>query len=248
ERDVCQLAERYVGVGAGWRLIGDLDAANIVKIVAVFGRQPHRDIELAIRFQQRRRRRSAQGRLHDVVDVAGVETVPGGFVAIDFDVQIRLAEDRKDAEIRYAFDTRHVFHDLRRDRLQRRQIAPDDFYRMGAFHPRETFFDVILDVLREIKADAHELAGESLLQLIDQFFLRHIRRPFVERFERNKELRVVETGGVAAVVRPAAVGNDGDDFRVTRKDVAYPADDRHAGVERYRRRHCRANPQIAFFE
>ena len=70
----------------------------------------------------------------------------------------------------------------------------------------------------------------------------------VERLERHEELRVEEAGRVAAVVGAAVLRHDGDDFGVTQQDGADLVDRRHAGFERNRRRHGRADPQVPLFQ
>ena len=90
--------------------------------------------------------------------------------------------------------------------------------------------------------------ANSLLQLVDQLFLGQARRPLVERLQRHEEFGVEEARRVAAVVRPAVLRNDRDDLGMAQQDLADLVDDRHAGFQRYGRRHGGADPQIAFLE
>ena len=131
------------------------------------------DAELAVGLQKRRRRGSAQRRLHDTVDVVDAEPVARRLGAIDPDVQIRLAEHPERAEIGNALHLRHFAHGRLRDLLEGREVRPDDLDRIGAFDPRQPFLDVVLDVLREIEIDADELVVEFGLQFVDQLFLGH---------------------------------------------------------------------------
>ena len=73
-------------------------------------------------------------------------------------------------------------------------------------------------------------------------------RPFVERLQRHEKFRIEEARRVAAVVRPAVLGDDRDDFGMAQQDLADLVDERHAGFQRYGRRHGGADPQIAFLE
>src|SRR5262245_28570922 len=67
ERNIGELVQRNVGVRAGRGLEANLDRAHDVDPVTVFRREPDRNVELAVRLQQRSRRRTAEGRLHEVV-------------------------------------------------------------------------------------------------------------------------------------------------------------------------------------
>ena len=60
ERDVGKFTERNVGVDPAWRLIADLDLAHRVNTVTISRSKPDRDGKLPLRFQKRRRHRSAQ--------------------------------------------------------------------------------------------------------------------------------------------------------------------------------------------
>ena len=57
--------------------------------------------------------RPAQRRLDDRVHVAGVEAVARGLRAVHLDIQVRLAEDREDAQIGDAAHLAHLVPDLR---------------------------------------------------------------------------------------------------------------------------------------
>ena len=135
-----------------------------------------------------------------------------------------------------------------RDLLERREIGADDLRRIGAFDARQSFLDIVLDILREIEIDADEFLVKFGLQLVDQRLLGHIRRPLVERLQRHEKLGIVESRRVAAVVRAALLRGHGDDFGILQQNFADLGDDRLAGFQRNRRRHRGADPQIALFE
>ena len=65
------------------------------------------DAELPVRLEMRRRDVAAERRLHDGVDVAGVEPVARGPLAIDLDVEVGLAQHAEDAKVGHA---RHLAH------------------------------------------------------------------------------------------------------------------------------------------
>jgi hypothetical protein len=73
-------------------LIGDLDGPNRINAAAVFWIEPDGEVELPIALQNCRRVGAAERCLNDGIDVAGVEAVTGGLVAIDLDVEIGLTQ------------------------------------------------------------------------------------------------------------------------------------------------------------
>jgi hypothetical protein len=68
-----------------------------------------------------------------------------------------LAEDWKNPEICNAFDLSHLTHDLTSDPFQYAQVAANDLNGVRSLDARKLFFDVVLDVLREIEADPSKL-------------------------------------------------------------------------------------------
>ncbi len=77
----------------------------------------------------------------------------------------------EDAEIGHALDLAHLGHHALGELLEHLEIRPDDLDRIGALHARQRLFDVVLDVLRKIKADAGQLFLELLLQDIGELGL-----------------------------------------------------------------------------
>src|SRR5262249_32960157 len=248
ERNIGEFVQRNVGVYAGRGLEPDFNRAHGVDPVTVFRGEPDRNVELAIRLEQRGRRRAAEGRLHEAVDVADVEPVSGRFVSIDFDVQIGLPEDRKEAEIGNAFDLSHLTHNLTGDPFQHAQIAPDDLDRVGSLDARKLLLDVVLNILREIQADPHKFVRKLRLQLFREVFFGQSGRPLFEWLERREQFQIVESGRVAAVVGPAMLRDHCNDFWMAEENLAQPVGERHARFQRYRRRHRYADPQIAFLQ
>ena len=115
------------------------------------------------------------------------------------------------------------------------QVRPDDLDRIGALHARQRFLDVVLDILREVEADAGQFLGKFLLQLLGQLFLGEIGRPFVERLERREQLDVGERRGVAAIVGAAVLRHHGENLRMPQQDFAHLAGGGGAGIERHGR-------------
>src|SRR5262249_1367784 len=179
---------------------------------------------------------------------AGVQAVPRGFLPVQRNIEVWLTQDPEDTEVAHPPDLVHYGQDLRGNLFQRREIAANDLDRIGTLNARQTFFDIVLDVLREVEGDARELVRELLLQLFYQPLFRHTSGPLVRRLERREELGIEETCRIAAIVRTAMLRDDGDDFRAAAKNLADTVDHRHARFERDRRRHRSANPEIAFFE
>ena len=154
----------------------------------------------------------------------------------------------EDSEIGDAADLRHLVHHLGRELLEHLKIGADDLHGIGALHARERLLDVVLDILREVEADARQFLGEFLLQLFRQLFLGQVRRPFVERLEGSEQFHIGERRGVTAVVGAAVLRHHGDHFRVTQQYLAHLAGDGGAGIERHRRRHRGADPEIALLQ
>jgi len=182
------------------------------------------------------------------VNIAGIEAVAGGPAPIHRDVQIGLTKDPEYAEVGDAGDLVHLALDPYRDLFELCQVRTDDLDGIGAFDAGQAFLDVVLDVLGEVEADPGELLCEFGLQVFDQLFLGHAGRPSIERLERDEELGIEETGGVAAIVRPPVLGDDRDHLGVAQQNLPHFRYRGHGGFERDGRRHGRANPQIPFLQ
>src|SRR5262249_21138750 len=152
EGDRGEVGEWNIGV-AGRGLHADLEIAHGIEVAAIFGGEANRHVELAVGLQQRRGDGAAERRLHDAVDVADREAVARRGRAIDPDVEVRLPEHPKLAEVRYSLHLRELTLGLVRESFQHGKIGPDDLDRVRAFHPGQTLLDVVLDVLREVEID-----------------------------------------------------------------------------------------------
>ena len=132
---------------------------DFVDAVAIFRRITHDEIKLPVAFQDRSRYGATHGRLHDRVHIAGIQAIARGLGAIHLDVQIGLSKDGEDAEVGDAPHLAHLVPDLVGKIGDGLEIGTDDLYRIDAFDARDPFFDVVLDVLGEIK----QTPGSSLL-------------------------------------------------------------------------------------
>ena len=246
--DVRQFAEGYVGIGAGGGLIAHFDIANFIDAVAVFGRITDDQIELPVTLQDRSRYGAAHGRLHDRVHIAGIEAIARGLGAIHFDVQIGLSQDGEDAEVGDAPHLAHLVPDLVGKIGDGLEIGTDDLDRINTFDARDPFLDIVLNVLGEIEDDPRKLVIKLLLNLVGEFVFGQTLWPFIKRLEGSEEFDVGEGRSVAAVVRPAMLGNHGEDFVVSQKNMAHFSGGRFAVLERERDGHGSPDPKVAFFQ
>ena len=202
----------------------------------------------AIEFVDGRGGGAAERSLHESIDIACIQPITGGLVAIDPDVEIGLAEHTENPKVSHARNVAHDFLDLICEVFELRQIGSNDLDRVCAFDPRQAFLDVVLDVLRKVHVDAGEFPRELFLEVFDQIVFGAARLPLLERLQRHEKFGVEKPGCVAAIVRAAMLRDHRDDFRVAFDDRTHPVHNRHSGFERNRRRHRRADPQIAFLE
>jgi hypothetical protein len=117
-----------------------------------------------------------------------------------------------------------------------------------ALYARQRLLEIVLDILGEIEGGSRHLVGKFLVQLFDELVLRHAGRLLVERLEWREQLDVGERGRVAAVVRPAVLGNHREDFRVAQHDLAQFGGRRGTRYQSGRRRQLDPNPQISFLQ
>jgi hypothetical protein len=95
-------------------------------------------------------------------------------------------EQPEDAEVRDTLDLGHLRPDLNCERFQYLKVWSDNLDRIGAFDARQCFFNVVLDILREIEPDARQFLAELLLQLFRERLFGDVGGPFVERFQRRE--------------------------------------------------------------
>ena len=247
ERNRSEIAQWNIGIAVG-TLNANLDVVHRLKAAAVFRCQPHSDIELAVRLKQRGCDCAAQGRLHNGIDIADAQPITRRLFPIDFDVQIGLSQDPKDAEIGNTEYLAQFGCCLLRNAFQNREITADNLHGVGTFDARDAFLDIVLDILRKIEVDAGELVGEFLLQVLDEVCLDSAASPLLEWLQRHKELGIKEPCRVAAIVRTAMLRHNRDHFGMAQQYLSDPVDHRHPGFQRNGGRHGGPDPKIAFFE
>src|SRR6516162_1504688 len=103
-------------------------------------------------------------------------------------------------------------------------------------------------LLREVEVDAWKLRLQSFVDLLDELVLGHTLAPFLCRLERGKKFGVEEAGGIGAVIGPSLLGYDRLDFGKIPDHQPHAVDEVITLLERDRRRHGCANPEIALLE
>src|SRR5262249_24308600 len=146
-----ELAQRNIGVHAGWSLEADFDIADRLETGTIFRRKPNDDAELSVGLEQRGRRCAAQCRVDNGVDVAGIKAVSGRLLAIDLDIQIGLATNPKYSEILDSLDLLQFTQNLTCKLLEDDLVAANDLDRIGPLDAGQRLFDVVLNVLRKIE-------------------------------------------------------------------------------------------------
>ena len=81
-----------------------------------------------------------------------------------------------------------------------------------------------------------------MLQFVDQHVLGVAHAPLFIGLERHEQLDIGEWRGVAAIIRPAVLRNDGDDLRVAQQNLAHLVRRRLASFEPDGWRHRGADP------
>ena len=248
QRNFRNVFERNIACDTAAVGVANAQVTHILDIDASRGRIADRQPVLAVTFKHRGRHRTAHGGLNRSVDVARIQSIASSAHAVNLNVQIRLPECVENAQVGYAVNLGHGGHHIDRQLFQRRQVWPDDLHRIGAFDARQPFFNVVLNVLGKIETYARELVGKLVLQLRNQPLFGHAGRPFLKGLERCKQLHIVKTRRVAAIIGSTVLGHHSEDFRVALDDLAHAVGFGRAGFQRNGWRHGSANPQIAFFK
>ena len=100
------------------------------------------------------------------VHITGIQPIARRLGTIHLDVQVGLSEHGEDAQV---FDAPHLAHlvpDLVGKVGDGHQIGADDLDRIDAFDARDSFLDVVLNVLGEIKDDPRQLVIKLRLNLV----------------------------------------------------------------------------------
>ena len=152
------------------------------------------------------------------------------------------------AEVFDALDLLNFGQHLIGEFLELREIGSDDLDRIRALDAGKRLLDVVLNILREVEADARHFVFEFFLYFVGQLFLGEPRRPLVERLERHEQLDIRKGRGVGAIVGTPMLRNDGDHLRMPEQNLPHLARRLGAGIQRDGRRHLRPDPEIALLE
>src|SRR5262245_30096871 len=182
------------------------------------------------------------------IDVAGCQPIARGCLAIDIDAKRRLPQRREYRKVGDAADFAHRLFDFLRGLSQHNHVIADQLHRVLAFDAGYSFLDVVLDVLREVEVDARKFRLQSCVDLLDELVLGHTLAPLLGRLQRRKELGIEEACRIGAVIGASLLGHDGLDFGKTLDHQPYAVDEVVALLERNRRRHGCANPEIALLQ
>ena len=149
---------RHAGQKARSLIVGDVhrDFQDSVLARTQSFRPAQRDVELLLALDHRRNRLAAHRRFDDRQHVVVARPVGLALVAIDGELQVRLALDAEDAHVLDAVD---VFQDdlqSIRQPLQFVEVGSDDLDRVVALNAGQRFHDVVADVLREVPIDADD--------------------------------------------------------------------------------------------
>src|SRR5262249_3116597 len=128
------------------------------------------------------------------------------------------------------------------------QSADLQLDRVLALNAGGRFFDVVLDVLREIEVDAGKFRRQRVVDLLRQLLLIDAFGPGIERLQRHVEFEIEEPGRVGSVIGPAELREDRHHLGEAPDDLPHLIGVRACFLERDRRRQCGADPQIAFLE
>src|SRR5207245_1094185 len=134
----------------------DGEAAQRRERLATLG-ELHDRAEAPLAFEDVRDRAAARGRLDGVLDVLDVDRIPRRRLAVDDDLQLRLADEVIVVEIRDAADTGEHAGDLAGLRLQREDVEAVELDGQLTLHAGQRFVDVVLDRLREVHRDAGDV-------------------------------------------------------------------------------------------
>ncbi len=241
--DVGDLAEGDAASVGG----GDEDGADGFGCAAVGLGVADGEVEAAVSLDDLGDGCSADGCLDGGVDVAGEDAEAGGFGAVDLDDERGLASDFEDADVGDAGDGLHDLLDLVGEAGEGVEVVAEELEGVLALDAGHGFFDVVLDVLREVEFDAGE-AGEAAVHLVDELRLGEAGTPVFLRLEGDGDFDVVEGGDVGAVVGAAHLRDGLGDLGGLGDDGADLVGEVGGGVEGDVLREGGANPEVAFFE
>ncbi len=191
---------------------GDEDVADGVGVAAAGLGVADGEVEAAVALDDLGDGGSADGGLDGGVDVVGEDAVARGFGAIDLDDERGLAADFEDADVGDAGDGGDGLLDFVGERGEGVEVVAEEFDGVFAFDAGHGFFDVVLNVLREVEVHAGIL-GEAVVHLLDELGLGEVGSPLRGGFKGDGDFDVVEGAYVGAVVGASHLRDGLCDFR-----------------------------------
>ena len=138
----------------------------------------NRDVERAFAFDHLREGLAADGRLQRVLHVGDADVPQGALFAIDGELEIRLALDRKDAD---AFDARHVLHAAVRTCLASRSSSsrsgPKILIEFSPFTPESVSITLSRISCEKFQLTPGMALSKLALHVVDQLGLGRRARP-----------------------------------------------------------------------
>src|SRR5260370_5528584 len=158
------------------------DLADRVEALPIFRFPSHDQVEAPISVEHLRHRLTANRRLHDGADVADIDPIARARRTVRRDLQIRLPERAQHDRIDNPTHSSERFLDVIGDTLVGRQIRSENFDRVfTGFDPGDRLVDIVFDILRVAEAHPRKLRGKLVVDLLDEFWFGHPRRPFTVR-------------------------------------------------------------------
>ena len=130
------VAQRDIGIHPTIGRNPNLDLANRVELGAKFRRKPYRNSELTIGFQHSRGNGASQCGLNHGINVGDVQPVARRFQPIDRDIQVRLSQNPKHAQIGNSRNLVELGQNASGQALQGHKVRSDNLDGVGAFDPR----------------------------------------------------------------------------------------------------------------
>ena len=126
-------------------------------------------------------------------------------LAVDGQVEIRLAEIAQELDVMHARNVRHDGGDFFALLLESLQVVPENLERQRTLGAGHRFSDVVFDGLGEVPDRARDIfpAARFMAAISSSLFLMKYRPPLVVRLQIDEILGVAESAGVGSVVGPA---------------------------------------------
>ena len=162
-------------------------------------------------FPQLRRRLAAQADFNFILDVADVQAVARGAVAVNGDDGLRHFARAVNERALHAGHVRDAAQDLGHLRAQNFRVFAKNFDDDLTVNLRNAFQHVVADGLGETRFHARQRV-EGLVHRHENLRFRHAGTPFGRRFQVHETLGHVDRFGVSAVFGPPGFRDDGLHF------------------------------------